>query len=379
MIMDDDHAKKTLYHRLRDSLPKNSPPQVLLFDAFHPTGKTVLRPSNEACNLYLRLLDLDIEDAQAAMEAVVVSQLARGRFDEAVHSARQARIQSVRFREKVMAILRETRRDVERIDWRAAVPQMLDDARGHLERRLRVERGILDVAHERLDALPEGDEEGRRAVARVHELVKDCQRCHTELHGQLMGARNVFLDAQAQQSFSPRPSRPLPNLPRDVLEPALGLPHRVCGPLVEQGLSMLTGAQPPVTLLDFPGLVCWMLQPKRASPRSDVPVVPVDPGTVESELLHYPVEVRAEARDLLQGMDLPARLSEILNEAREMGADKPVLEVLTLLSLQAFAFEDQAAAGITSEQAGGPYLADPDFFGDDLLITAPGRQGGRAS
>ena len=35
MIMDDDHAKKTLYHRLRDSLPKNSPPQVLLFDAFH--------------------------------------------------------------------------------------------------------------------------------------------------------------------------------------------------------------------------------------------------------------------------------------------------------------------------------------------------------
>jgi hypothetical protein len=35
----------------------------LLFDAFHPSGRTVLRPSPEACNLYLRLLDLDVEDA----------------------------------------------------------------------------------------------------------------------------------------------------------------------------------------------------------------------------------------------------------------------------------------------------------------------------
>jgi hypothetical protein len=59
----------------------------LLWDAFHPSGRTVLRPSPEACNLYLRLLDLDIEDAQAATEAVVESQLARGRFDEAVQSA----------------------------------------------------------------------------------------------------------------------------------------------------------------------------------------------------------------------------------------------------------------------------------------------------
>ena len=95
----------------------------LLFDAFHPSGRTVLRPSSEACNLYLRLLDLDVEDAQAAAEAVVEYQLARGRFDEAVHSARQARIQSVRFREKVLQLLRDTRRDVERVDWKVEAPR----------------------------------------------------------------------------------------------------------------------------------------------------------------------------------------------------------------------------------------------------------------
>jgi very-short-patch-repair endonuclease len=34
-IADDQEAKTTLYRRLRDSLPRNSPPQTLLFDAFY--------------------------------------------------------------------------------------------------------------------------------------------------------------------------------------------------------------------------------------------------------------------------------------------------------------------------------------------------------
>lgn len=34
-IADDDHAKTTLYRRLCDSLPKNSPPQIQLFDTFY--------------------------------------------------------------------------------------------------------------------------------------------------------------------------------------------------------------------------------------------------------------------------------------------------------------------------------------------------------
>lgn len=34
-IANEENAKKTLYRRLRDSLPKDSRPQILLFDAFH--------------------------------------------------------------------------------------------------------------------------------------------------------------------------------------------------------------------------------------------------------------------------------------------------------------------------------------------------------
>lgn len=97
----------------------------LLWDYLHPAGGTVLRLSNEAINLYLRAWDLDIEDAQAAAEAVVFSQLQRGKFNEAVQSARNARLQSLRYWEKVMRIIRETRRDIQRVDWANEVPCMV--------------------------------------------------------------------------------------------------------------------------------------------------------------------------------------------------------------------------------------------------------------
>jgi hypothetical protein len=181
----------------------------LLYDSHHPDGRVVLRVTNEAANLYLRLLDMDIEDAQAT-EAVVQSQLERGRFDEAVLSARQARVQSIRFQQKVSAILSDTRRDVDRVDWQEEAPRLLDDALEHIKRRMAVERGILDRAETGLSELVETGTTGGRALAEVAELTRDCYRRHAELHGQLIGARNVFLEAQAAQSFSGQPSRRYP-------------------------------------------------------------------------------------------------------------------------------------------------------------------------
>ena len=55
----------------------------LIEDRHHAIEGTVLRLSNEAINLFLGAFELDIEDAQAAAEAVVRSQLERGKFHEA--------------------------------------------------------------------------------------------------------------------------------------------------------------------------------------------------------------------------------------------------------------------------------------------------------
>jgi hypothetical protein len=344
----------------------------LLFDAFHPSGRTVLRPSTEACNLYLRLLDLDVEDAQAAAEAVVESQLARGRFDEAVHSARQARIQSIRFREKVLQILRDTRRDVQRVDWEEEVPRTLDESLAHLERRVSVERGILSAADERLDVMTDEDAERRRAVVQVAALTRECLLRHTELHEHLIGARNVFLEAQARQAFAPKPSRPLPDLPADVLEPLLRLPATHADRLLDRGFPLLVGPSVPA-LPALDALVAWMLQPRRAQPRTEIPVEPIDAADLEAELRRYPLEVRAVADSMLRCLDGEVRLSTLISQARAAGASSSVLEVIALRALQGFASEDRDTAQVAAERVGSAQIDDLLLYGDDLLLSAFGR------
>ncbi len=346
----------------------------LLFDAFHPSGRTVLRPSAEACNLYLRLLDLDVEDAQAAAEAVVESQLARGRFDEAVHSARQARIQSVRFRDKVLQILRDTRRDVDRVDWKVEAPRTLNESLAHLERRVAVERGILGAADERLEIMPDEEAGSRRAVAQVADLTRDCLLRHAELHEHLIGARNVFLDAQARQAFAPKPSRPLPDLAVDVLDPLLRMPIARADHVLERGFPLFVGPRVPV-LGSLEELVSWMLQPRRPQPRREIEVEPVDAADLDAELRRYPPEVRAAATNLLDATYGDVRLSDLLSNARASGASNAVLEVVALLVLQGFATEDRDTSHVAAEPIEGQRLEDPLLYGDDLRVSVAGRAG----
>ena len=126
---------------------------TLLREKFANDGRTVLQLSPEALNLFLNALDLDIEDAQAATKAVIQSQLARGKFREAVATSEQAKLQSMVFCEKIDAELRATRRDVRRVDWRHHVPNLIKEAEVHLDGQLHSERAILAITEEQMGLL----------------------------------------------------------------------------------------------------------------------------------------------------------------------------------------------------------------------------------
>jgi tetratricopeptide (TPR) repeat protein len=337
----------------------------LLADHFHPAGGVVLRLSNEAINLYLNALELDIEDAQAAAEAVVQSQLARGRFDEAVQSAKNARLQSVRYQQKVAEILRDTQRDVGRVDWQDEVPRLLNEALQHITLRLATEESILRSAEDRLEVLSPGDDRAR-AVAEVLRLIRDCRLRHVDLHDQLMRARNLFLDEQARQSFIPTSRTALPELLSQVLEPILGLPRAAAAALVAASLPDFTGAQPPPTL-SLAHLLEWQLQPRREIRRMEVTVEQADLTAYGAELAHYPAELRVEAQNILDNASYPIRLSMLLAAAQAQGRSTAVMELLVLLSLQHFAPEDEEATLVANRWVGDCLQADP-FFGDDLEI-----------
>jgi tetratricopeptide (TPR) repeat protein len=337
----------------------------LVADHFHPGGGVVLRLSNEAINLYLNALELDIEDAQAAAEAVVQSQLARGRFDEAVQSAKSARLQSVRYQQKVADILRDTQRDIGRVDWVEEVPRLLNEALQHITVRLATEESILRTAEERLEVLPAGDSRAL-AVAEVLRLIRDCRLRHVDLHDQLMRARNLFLDEQARQSFGSRLRNPLPELLSGILQPLLGLPRIAAAELVTEALSCFTGAQPPPTL-SLVQLLEWQLQPRRELRRTEIAVEEADLAAYGEELAHYPKELRVEAESMLASVSYPILLSALLARARAAGRSAALMELLVLLSLQHFAPEDDEVPFLTHRWPSEP-LREGVFFGDDLEL-----------
>jgi len=342
----------------------------LLSERHHPSGRTALRLSNEAVNLTLRLLDLDIEDAQAATEAVVRSQLDRGRFEEALQSARQARFQSLRFQQKVQQVARETRRDVDRMDWREAVPALIDDALEHVARRLESEQSILSAAEERLDLLDEQD--ARVAVARIGDLIRECRVRHVELHEDLMRLRGVFLDAQAHQGFVPAATTPLPELRRQVLEPLLGMGRADAQGVLDRAAPALFGAAAP-GLPRLTSLVGWLLMPRRAAARDCVPVAEIDAAVVADPPPRFPPEVRGYVEALLEGVSGPVPLSSLLGQARRDGASDEALELLVLTTLQHFAPDNQdsdpaaSASRLIVRRLDTP-LTDPDFRGDELEL-----------
>lgn len=339
----------------------------LVVDHFHPAGGTVLRLSNEAINLYLNALELDIEDAQAAAEAVVASQLARGRLDEAVQSARNARWQSLRYQEKVASIMRETRRDVARLDWRDEIPRLLSGALEHIRTRLQTEENILEVAEQRLDVLVVGDESGR-TIGEVARLVRDCRERHVDLHDQLMRARNVFLDEHARQAFNPAPLVPRPELLSEVLEPVLRMGRCDARDVTDHAFPGFFGARAP-GMLSLVDLVGWQLRPRREPAASEVLVDERDLTTHAIDLGRYPAEVREQAKALLSELSRVTTLSALLEAAQRDGIDEQTLELVVLLALHQFAPEESNVVPVTVERRRGALLETAGFFGDDLGLS----------
>lgn len=330
----------------------------LVQDHFHASGRTVLRLSTEATNLYLNALELDIEDAQTAAEAVLESQLARGKFDEAVQSARNARLQSLRYDQKIEGLLRDTRRDLRRVDWKKDAPRMLAEALEHIRVRLETEQSILTAAEERLDALAAS--ESARKVAEVADLVRDCRSRHMDLHHRLMGARNVFLDEQARQSFTPAPALTMPSLEAEVLEPVLRMRAGQAREAVDFAFPLWFGARaaPMFSLVD---LALWQLRPRREQGPAQVMVGEADLAPGAADVPRFPPALREAADRLFAGIQAPATLSALLQQAPGAGTSP---QLVALYALNEYAAEGTwRVEKLTHEK-----LHAPGFEGDELLI-----------
>lgn len=340
----------------------------LVRDVHLPDGAIAMRLSPEAINLFLNALELDIEDAQAAAEALVQSQLERGKFDDAFRSARNAALQSRRYQEYLAKVFRETRRDVRRVDWDEAVPKLLDEASRHIAGRINVERNILSAAEAQREQLPVGSPEGT-TVGEVCRLIRDCMERHVGLHGLVMRGPALFLDEQARQVFAPRRALELPELRSHVLEPMLTMAREDGDRLAEHALAIFCPPRTP-GLFWLGQLVRWQLRPRRELNAGAADLPERDLESYGDDPLRYPEAVLAHAEAYLHGVTDLTTLEAVLHGAVAGGEPLEVLEAIGLRTLQLFAPDGEAARPI-QVAAAGSRIAVPGFYGDDLLLAPP--------
>jgi hypothetical protein len=340
----------------------------LLTEEFHPAGneRTILRLTPAGINLYLNALERDIEDEQAAAEAIVQSQLDRGKFGEAEQTARDARTRSVEYKDKIRRIIVATRRDVASVDWADGIPKLIDAALTHLRTRLVVEANIIDSVKEKLLHLDSNQAEISHLV-RVRELIEACRLSHAELHDQLMGLRNVFLDEQARQSFRIIPIKRMPALESCVLPELLSLPSCQAQSAIDNAFSLFTGVCAPgvFRLIDF---VAHSLRPRQDTQPEEIPLEHPDLSSdEEDEENAIPPAAIASAESILSDIKFPMTLSHLLKECEANGVPPLVAEVVTYLAYLGFDWEeDELPYRVTRINA--PRFENNEFWGDELLI-----------
>jgi hypothetical protein len=338
---------------------------TLLYEDQSPvTGDYVLRASDEAINTLLVAFNFDLADAQVAAEAVMQVHIESGNVNRASALASEAADASVGYSQRLRAVLERTRRDVTSVDWSDTVPKMLEDARKHLQARTSSERHLLANAEDMRDQ--QTDPQQRKAAADIVATVRRCLERHIALLNDLMPARRTFLDEQRRQQLEVVRAPRAVALASDLMIPLLGTPLKdAAGPADRFGECALGPVVP--RRHGLAALVDQLLAPRRE--RSTEPGDgPVDLDDLE--MIEVPgkfsVDEREQAAALLSAHDENARLSGLLEVAREHGVSD---ELMALLVSAGFAFDRQDA---DTHNDGTP-LDDHRFGGDDLLVV-PHRQ-----
>ncbi|SHG16879.1 hypothetical protein SAMN05443575_1562 [Jatrophihabitans endophyticus] len=351
----------------------------LLEETYGADGELYLRASNEAVNVLVGALDVDIESAQIAADLRLEVLIRRGKLSEAQAAAQAARYQTIRYGEMLRLHLDATTRDVRNVDWVEEMPKFLSDALGHIEERTRTESAILLSITETRDTAD--TEQRKEQAARLVELVRECLRRHAQLQRGLQDARGRFRAEQDRQTFTINPAAAVAlDLHGQLLVPTLRLP-------VQAASAALDGYFRASVGLDVP------LAPRLIDLYDGLTTPPVERDMLGEEITEPELEEITEperfneatyaALDRLLALDpdAPQRLSGLLEQARdtqERAEDVVDLPLLTVVRVLALAAQEIGAARNNQERHvmvavdDGTPLNDPDFVGSDLLVARAG-------
>ncbi|MDO3395062.1 hypothetical protein QWJ41_04995 [Nocardioides sp. SOB44] len=338
-------------------------------------GELYLRASNEAVNVLVGALEVDLEAAHIAADVRLDILIKRGRLNEAQAAAQNARYRTIQYGEMLRQRLDATSRDVRNVDWAEAMPAFIDEALAHIIERYRAENAILVNLTEVRDT---ADTASRKAqAARLVEVVRDCLRRHDQLQAGLQTAGRRFRVEQDRQTFALAPMRAALDLHAQLLQPVLARPVAEADVALLRFFSPAAGLVVPhaLRLADlFDGLIT---PPAERDTLGEV-VEDLDLD-VDEEPARFP-DASYEHLEALLDLDpaAPQRLSGLLADARArqdadpQAKDLPLLVVVRVLALAAQEIgvaRRHRDPTVLMAVDDGTVLDDPDFAGADLLVA----------
>ncbi|MGW6638234.1 hypothetical protein [Streptomyces cyaneofuscatus] len=335
-----------------------------LEEGFGRLGQAVLKATAPAINLLLAGLEYDVEDEQAATDAMLRRQVSTGRWGRAEESAADSLKLSLLYGERVRAVLEDTGRNVRAVDWRHEVPQLLGAARSHLGERQQVERELMEWTRQARNEVTDPDVQS--TCVRVLRLLERAHLRHTQLLASVIDARPVFLRSQAEQRFRPVPRLCVVGVQEDLLEP-----------LLELGLD-----EAEVVASLFADGVAGPVVPRRPRLREWWELLFAPVREVREVFVDEEVELVAEeeferglyseadvvaVRGVLEGaLGAPVRLSALVEQALVLGEE--AADLLAVSVLQAYAPDP----GDSEEGVGVVELED--LLGERLVVLDDGAE-----
>jgi hypothetical protein len=219
----------------------------LLTEHENGAGRIYLRAGAEAINVLIDRLDVDAASEAQAAELRLRFLIENRQMHAAQSVAHAMRLLSVQFMEQTRRYIDAAERNLDELDWLAAVAPHLRSAHEHLVERLAGERAIIGEIQ---DMLISGESRERQAALEAVQLLRATQRAHADLLSHLAGVHAVFTKAQDRQQFRARvPSVRLADLRKDVLTGFMSLKLDDAHRLAPHPIEVLLGAVVPPAMM----------------------------------------------------------------------------------------------------------------------------------
>jgi hypothetical protein len=329
-----------------------------------PNDEPLYRATVEGINLYTGTLGLDVEDAHAANAAVLKYQIGRGRFREAVATARQAVAITTQYEQKVRRALDIARRDITQINWAAEILQTLSEARDHLRTRIDADNEILSAVEDHED---DANIQERGHIAELVQHIRECQSRNSALHVLVMDANESWLGEHTRQAFRTRALGVLPDLEASVLRSSLMLQESRLDLETSWQLTAIFLPPTPPSIADGRRLVDLLLAPPREHEGPENGLAEPEAEEMSQAADRFSEQDFRDADTVLESAPTDGTLiSDLLAKAQLSGLSPTVQTLIYLLTLRAYG-ETEENAEYAVDIADHCFVTDI-FWGDNLII-----------